>query len=189
MKVFSIDPSINSLGWACFDAKESTHANLFASGTIVAPKNNKSMLLVERIQWMICEVQIQLVRIQLDTICTSEFAIVIEQPESWGAYKSIASTHSGSLLGLHILVGALLGWGFGFTSNVVLIKVSAWKGQLPKHVTKERMEQKYNTSFKTYDEADAVGLGCWYIQSKLTGLYTPKVEIIDGTEVTGTEVL
>jgi len=95
----------------------------------------------------------------------TESTVVIEKPQLWGAYKSVASMHSGDLLGLHLLVGALYWWAANrFESHrVYLIPVSEWKGQLPKEVTQKRMEKKYGVKFLTDDESDACGLGDYYL--------------------------
>ncbi len=90
---------------------------------------------------------------------------VIEKPQLWGAYKSTASLHSGALLGLHILTGALYWWAQSHFERAYLIPVTEWKGQLPKRVTQQRMEQKYKVKFRTDDESDAVGLGDYFINT------------------------
>jgi len=123
------------------------------SGTIEAPEEFKQEELVERINWMV-EATDDIGKGGYDTI-------VIERPEPWGAYKSMASSRSGSLQMLTLMVGALTYWAIGLVAaeNVKLVKVSQWKGQLPKHVTQQRMEKKYHCKFDTDHEADAVGLG------------------------------
>lgn len=163
MNVFSIDPSVNHLGWAVMDIDQDIHpvgvANkVVASGTIEAPEEFKQENLVERLEWMICAIDDVVTNFCID-------AVVIERPESWGAYKSMASSRSGSLQMLTLLVGALTQWALtqAIAENVKLIKVSQWKGQLPKHITKKRMEQKYSKKFKTDHEADAVGIGDYYL--------------------------
>jgi len=93
---------------------------------------------------------------------------VIEQPQLWGAYKSVASAQSGALLSLHILVGALFWYCNKNFFRTKLIPVSVWKGQLPKRVTKKRMETKYDVKFATDDESDACGLGDYYL-TKIEG--------------------
>ncbi len=91
--------------------------------------------------------------------------VVIEEPQLWGGYKSRASLHSGALLGLHLLVGALYWWAYTNFDKVYLIPVTEWKGQLPKRVTQKRMEKKYNVKFETDDESDAVGLADYFIST------------------------
>lgn len=169
-RVIALDPSINSLGWAFFtvevhriiDTEELivSEATLQDSGTIKMPDETKQWLLEKRILGITFSLQRQLEILHHDP---PWHYVVIEQPEMWGAYKSVASGHSGSLLGLHITVGALLYWAKTLALEAILIKVSKWKGQLPKKITQQRMEKKYpSVTFLTNDEADAVGLGDYF---------------------------
>lgn len=154
MTILALDPSINHLGWAVM---QEDRCPLY--GTIQAPPMQQAST-VERIDWIITNLDDQMLGMgrMLETI-------IIEQPEPWGAYKSMASSRSGSMQMLTLVVGALSWWAIRAVGvdNVRLVKVSQWKGQLPKRITKQRMEAKYNCVFKTTDEADAVGLGDWWI--------------------------
>lgn len=162
MKTLAVDPSVNHLGWAVmFKDPATKNTEILSSGTIEAPTEYKGADLVERLAWMVSEVD------DLGVASQDVDAIVIECPEPWGAYKSMASSRSGSLQMLTLLVGAITCWAIDMVGakNTELIKVSQWKGQLPKHVTQRRMESKYHTRFKTDHEADAVGLGDYYLRS------------------------
>ena len=155
-KVLAIDPSIISLGWA-----------------VLEPPNDKPVLLDYG------TVKCKTVGLPIETRMNTTIAgledavrdldresiVVIEKPQLWGAYKSVASMHSGDLLGLYLLVGALYWWAANrFVNHLVyLIPVSEWKGQLPKTVTQKRMEKRYNVTFETDDEADACGLGTHFL--------------------------
>lgn len=162
MKVLAIDPSINSMGFAFL-----SELGLHSYGTFEAPVKLKKSPFTERMYYMVS---------RLDDILSENPVdrIVIEQPQSWGAYKSVASTQSGALLMLHMLAGSLAAWAYGCfhkwngypvdINKVQLIPVSKWKGQLPKRITKARMERKYGVRFRTNDESDAVGLGDWFLQ-------------------------
>jgi len=151
-RIFAIDPSINYLGWAVMELD-----TVVASGTINASVMQKADF-VERLGWMTAALQ--------DVVEDFEFDhIVIERPEQWGAYKSMASGASGSLQMLTLIVGALTYWAviMSGVENTRLITVTQWKGQTPKHITKRRMEEKYHTRFKTDHEADAVGIGSYFL--------------------------
>lgn len=148
MNILALDPSINYLGWVVM-SKDAVHC----FSTIKAPVEFKGGDLVERIGWMLDA---------LDDLPTFNIEMIaLEKPESWGAYKSMASSRSGSLLILEILVGALTAWAINQVGveNVRLVKVSEHKGQLPKHITQRRMQQKYRCHFKTDHEADACSVG------------------------------
>lgn len=162
MKVIAIDPSLNSLGWAAINSREEGKGGgLQGSGVVKAPKVIQQKSLDERLIWMLFTLAHEIVVQWCDKL-------VIEQPESWGAYKSMASAHSGGLLSLHILTGALFAWALSIAGagKVELVKVSKWKGQLPKRVTKKRMESKYGVKFATDDESDAVGIADWRIEQE-----------------------
>lgn len=123
------------------------------SGTLIE-RDTKLNTAVERIDHMLTLLD--------DLVIGKRFdAVAIERPETWGAYKSMASSRSGSLQILTLLTGALVQWALFYVEvgNVRFPKVSEWKGQLPKRITRARMTKKYKRSFKTDDEADAVGIG------------------------------
>lgn len=162
-RILALDPSILHLGWAVIEEASTGQFHLYNYGTIIAPTEYRNNSLVVRISFVLTI---------LEALYTSQptlDAIVIERPEPWGSYKSLASAQSGSLQTLTLLTGALVGWALAKHSSgllVKLIKVSQWKGQLPKEVTKKRMEKRYSVKFKTSDEADATGLGTWYLENK-----------------------
>jgi len=149
MRVFAIDPSVNHLGWVVMDPGVS--CGMY--GTINT-EQMKDASYTERIAWMIDALN--------DVADDFEFDVIaMEQPETWGAYKSMASSRSGSLQVLTLLVGALMYWAITKVGveNVKLVKVSQHKGQLPKRITQRRMEKKYNCKFNTDHEADACSVG------------------------------
>ena len=150
----AIDPSVNSLGWALFRDRE-----LRYSGTIKGLGPN--LIHERRIEYIIDTLQVCVIGHLPDEVHVD--TVLIEKPKLWGAVKSVASQHSGSLLGLHILVGALYWWGRTFANEAIFIPVSDWKGQLPKDVTTRRMEAKYDIKTSSNDEADAIGIGDYYL--------------------------
>lgn len=155
MRIFAIDPSVNHLGWVVMEPN-----TIIAHGTIDAGQV-KVASYTERIAWMIGALN--------DVAGDFEFdAIAMEQPETWGAYKSMASSRSGSLQVLTLLVGALMYWAITKVGveNVELVKVSQHKGQLPKCITQQRMERKYNCKFATSHEADACSVGDYVLSTK-----------------------
>ena len=169
INILALDPSILHLGWAYMCLHQHRDIVILDSGTIVVPEEYKDEELVKRIG------------ANIEALYDLDFdvdTVVIEQPESWGAYKSMASSRSGSLLKLELLTGALVGWALTVGLEPILIPVSKWKGQLPKHVTTKRMEKKYERKFATSDEADSVGLGDWYLMQQI------KVEANDSSSNT-----
>ena len=153
MRVFAIDPSVNYLGWAIMEP-----GFVVAHGTVNAVQMKEASW-TERIGWMIEAIDDVAQKFVFDTVA-------MEQPETWGAYKSMASSRSGSLQILTLLVGALTYWAIlaAGVESVKLIKVSQHKGQLPKRVTQSRMERKYNVKFNTSHEADACSVGNYCLE-------------------------
>jgi len=90
--------------------------------------------------------------------------LVIEMPEVWGGFKAAMSTKTGVLHKLFFFVGALWQWGRERQLSPVLIPVREWKGQLPKEVTRKRVEDTFGIKTKNTHEADAIGLGLYYLK-------------------------
>ena len=187
--VTAIDPSVNTLGIAIYKlcyildaekmlaAKEAYEKNrahtvveafyhLAFSKTVeveTQAKRKRDIPHIIRIRQMIDQVSAV---IEEETPFSLPGTVVIEEPESWGAYKSVASDKAGDMKLLVMTVGALGLWATQVAGieETKLIKVSEWKGQLPKNVTANRMKAIYNTEhFDTLDEADAIGIGHYYI--------------------------
>ncbi len=157
MRVLAIDPSVNHIGWAIMEP-----GHIIRGGTINAPPMRKAEE-VERISWIIDLLDTTVLSTPFDNI-------VIERPETWGSYKSQASRGSGDLQLLTLVVGALMYWAYTTVGavDVHLIKVTEWKGQLPKSVTRERMEKKYGCRLGTDHESDAVGIADYYLAKEQT---------------------
>ncbi len=157
--LLAIDPSIMSLGWAVFIPCADAHPHLVSFGTVKRetgglPLEQRIDVIIEGLEEAITSLTFPISKCE---------AVIIEKPQLWGAFKSVASMHSGALLALHILVGALYWWGKTRFFKAHLVPVSEWKGQLSKEITQRRMEAKYSVKFKTDDESDAVGIGDHYI--------------------------
>lgn len=159
MNILAIDPSVNHLGWAIM-----TSGKVLLHGTINAPEDAKRWDIVQRLDWMLNHLDALMLRNTHSLVEIGEVpveVVAIERPEPWGAYKSMASDRSGAMQMLTLLVGALTQWSLTLVGPkcTKLIKVSQHKGQLPKHITQERMEKKYKRKFQNDHEADAVSVG------------------------------
>jgi len=168
MYLLGIDPSINHLGWVLFKYENTVNLGcpppqLAHCGTLRTVKF-KDYDMADRIVYTIEELERT-----LKGVLPHPFhfqIVVIEEPQLWGAFKSMASQHAGSLLSLYMLTGALCWWGCAYTEELASVPVSKWKGQLPKRITKARMEKRWGCTFRTDDESDAAGLGTYYLQEK-----------------------
>jgi hypothetical protein len=164
MNIIGCDPSVNHLGLVRINSEidEGKGAITYCK-TLEAPATLYKGSDTTRLRWMIAEFGGILYSLNERS---SLDALVIERPQSWGSYKSVASEKSGALLLLHILVGALWQCAEELTT-AHLIPVSEWKGQLPKEETQARMEKKYNYKFKTDHEADACGIADYFLMKGL----------------------
>ena len=160
----AIDPGINSLGWALFHLGESP--KYVVSGNV--EEKTRKLPIAARIHDTITDLEKTLPPM---VFCANRddyhnTLLLIEQPENWGSFKTMASTHSGSMQKLTLLVGALIQFGWSTIGRTELVRVSTWKGQLPKSVVQDRLFKTYGQRFRSHDEADAVGIGDWYVRTK-----------------------
>lgn len=173
IRVIAIDPSIISMGIAYLEWPADAEQPILRKYLgLCEPDDIQKQTTAERIKFCTARVRQVLKRtFEADTRIhksTAKFYGVIELPQNWGAYKSVASQHSGALPLLRILVGALFWELSNWTKDgTFLVPVSTWKGQLKKHHTMMRMERKYNVKFPTDDESDAVGIGDWFLTKGL----------------------
>ena len=151
-ELLTIDPSINHCGWARRTGEKSE----LIYGTVNAPKEVRSSSDEFRLLWMVDALKnaVPFINGPPDYLNVT----AIERPDLWGAYKSVASQHSGALQLLTLVVGALFHASSTWSDKVKLVRVSDWKGQLPKDISQERTEKYYGVKCRTDHEADALGL-------------------------------
>jgi len=155
--LLAIDPSIQHLGWAILVSPDPN--GYVASGTITISSRYNALPEEARIELML-----QKLTQTLEPYKDKIKMIVIERPHQFGGFRSHAAYQGGGLPLLFLFVGALYYWAKQIQPTVRLIPVQQWKGQLPKTVTRERMEIYYQRKFQTFDESDAVGLAHWMIR-------------------------
>lgn len=106
-------------------------------------------------------------------------AILIEnQAFMTGSVVGNASAKTGSVVKLAHFTGMVMGLCMQYGINHYLVDVSAWKGQLPKKVTWDRMRAAGYTGDAKSHAMDAVGIGMW-----AQGLLHPKKVRPIGIEV------
>jgi hypothetical protein len=91
--------------------------------------------------------------------------VYIEWPSQFSGMKGLAAANSNDILKLCALIGRLselfLSWG----SEVILVPVQMWKGQLPKDVVAERVHAYFKRNdFKSH-AVDAAGIGKFILQT------------------------
>ena len=158
MKIIAIDPSYEDggLGYAILESPE----KLLLWGTVLsgAPKDAP----FEQ------KVAAAFVALEKDILWNGLVGergqLIIEMPEVWGGFKAAMSTKTGVLHKLFFFVGALWQWGRESGLSPILVPVREWKGQLPKEITRKRVEDKFCIKTKNTHEADAIGLGLYYLR-------------------------
>ena len=140
----AIDPSLVSMGWAYFKK-----GKLMKSGTKRFKTKNVSWL--RRLD--------QCVDVVNKLVCAGHPKVMlIEMPAHMGNQAS----NTQSILKLMGLVCALRE-RFKNLLIVHLIPVRLWKGTAPKRVTQDRVRKRYGQCWKSHDEADAIGIGDWFL--------------------------
>lgn len=97
--------------------------------------------------------------------------LVIEQPEHHNSLKGKKAEERGDIVKLSMTAGlffTLFSGAHNFESRIFLTP-SKWKGQVPKSVTRSRMEQLYGSDVVSAkmsdDEVDALGLASFLYES------------------------
>ena len=151
----TIDPGLKHLGWAVF---ESNKEKPIASGTLSPPRKVDWL---HRLEWLVEKLS-ELIKEHDPSL------IIIEEPQLFmSSAKGSSASASGSVLKLTALVHSLKVLGeWVYACEVKLIKVSRWKGQVPKHIMHKRLGLT-EVSEISLDEADAIALGLWYMRKCL----------------------
>ena len=99
------------------------------------------------------------VREQIRPFLVATHTVYIE----WPSFQGMIAQNTGSIVKLAYLIGQIA----SLHSNVILIPVNQWKGNLPKLVTQKRAEKFFNRSGFKNHVADAIGLGQYCIENRL----------------------
>lgn len=165
-RVLAIDPSSRALGYALSAdlscGRHLTPLDVAASGVLEFKSAGSAY--VERVDHMLDG---------LETIGSFDRCI-IEQPETWMTPKGTRASTSGAMLILGYTVGVIRQWARQCAGlrAVSLVTVREWKGQLPKRVTFQRLQDEdfvphLRACERDFNESDAVGLLKWYAESSL----------------------
>jgi len=148
-KTITVDPGLDGTGWAMWDGRDEPEY----TGVVRLKPSEKSRYWLENSHLIATKFQavLNLFR-SLDTV-------YLEFPELWmESPKSMASAAKGDVFKLCYLTGYLGGLATLKGARVELLTPSKWKGQLPKNIVMERIEQAIGKTYKNH-EADAVGMG------------------------------
>ncbi len=151
--LLAIDPGTKTTGWGVFQS------NRYVCSSVIKIKN-KELDWLQRIDYIILRFLNLLKSYKIDTV-------VVEQPELFmSTHKGQAASNSGSILKVMALVFAIRTAAKMRGVKVVLISVRKWKGSVPKRITQMRIKRYLGIAVKDNNEADAIGIGLWYIRSK-----------------------
>lgn len=152
--LLSIDPGMNSLGWAYWDTVK--HPSLVPN-RVGLIKARRSKDLPRRALDIAVDLDFELQRLGISR--EFSFSLVSEYPAFHGSVRGWAT---GDLQKLAYLVGVLTGY-FQF-ANFTIVTPNEWKGQLPKAIVIRRLQKRFGpgaTQEWEKDVWDAVGIGLW----------------------------
>jgi Holliday junction resolvasome RuvABC endonuclease subunit len=164
-RTLTIDPGTRDLGWAMFEIdSRSKTATLLDSGVIsINARREKDW--INRCDLMTDHL-VDLAQAQRAERC------IIEMPQTFSGKRGRVARNTGSVAKLTGLVMSLRLAMLYEGVDVTLVTVRKWKGSLPKRVTQQRVRRYWSWSKSDHNEADAVGIGDWYVRRCLK--YTPK---------------
>ena len=152
-KLVAIDPSINDLGFACFEivTKKLIHYELMHPEKEEREDfKNKSFSLYKKIRWYIDQENV--------------VVVVCEVPEYWDKAGFVAR-ESGAIFKLCFICGMIYTLQTDYKIDIITPTPKEWKGQLSKNVMCNRLRQHYekivDLSKLNHNIVDAIGLGHW----------------------------
>jgi len=180
MKILSIDPSIQHLGYAIFLVKRKIpltyNKSFFKEISAIKVTPDMELLYygavknfsVNKMSW-VDKLDYMIKRVLVLSTEVKPNKIVIELPECYQSSRGQAALNSGALTKLFSLVfslrQALISGNICTINNICLLPVSNWKGQAPKEVTMRRAQERWNYNGTDDNIADAIGIGEYYILS------------------------
>lgn len=156
-RLLAIDPSTKALGWAVFTLAPN---RLIESG-VMRQRNDDGP--DDEPAWLM---NLDEVVEKVRCVCTEHgiSLAVIEQPQMFGSSRGKAAAASGSILKLTAVAFALRERLMVLGVDVLMVPVSRWKGQTPKLITQKRVRRVWGWEGNDHNEADAVGIGDWYLR-------------------------
>jgi hypothetical protein len=157
--VIAIDPGLQGTGYAAFD-----HGRLVDVTVFSTPSAERDRDWWER-GASIAEKVLALALVHFRDVPRSRCLVVSEYPQHFGTAGSSMGFKTGDLVRLAHLVGTIHGTTSG-RANFFPVEVNTWKGQLPKALVTERLQQSIGKQLcaelgVTSHAWDAVGIGMW----------------------------
>jgi Holliday junction resolvasome RuvABC endonuclease subunit len=171
----AIDPGTRYLGWAVFCADDKKKVGYFLiSGCVTKKTKRQKKKKVSKSAWI---GRIDYMVDRIVDLCNNanlyadELTVLIEQPMIFGSSKGRAALNSGAVGKLVACVFQLKGAIRSELpdTEIKLLPVRQWKGNLKKHVTAKRIKRSWGVvcAEGEDDETDAVGIGDYYLRKAL----------------------
>jgi hypothetical protein len=135
MKIVSIDPSVNHVGWAvCDGLTRDEHgvwddsASDWRWGKWDIRSNSLTYKLREIVEWMI---------IEFDGLTEGDL-LVLEWPAYFGSQKGQVAAQQGHTINLAAVDAYIAGFFRLPPQDVYLLTATEWKGNIPKEITRRR---------------------------------------------------
>ena len=171
IRILCIDPSVKALGWAvfrgvkCNQCKGDHKWELFKSGVIKNNKGKKDGVdWIDKLDYMVQKISEM---INEHELWRTLDLVLIELPSTYSGGKGDVAANSGAIMKLMGLVMALREMIRCTGFKTMVVPVRSWKGTVPKHITQKRIKHFWDWDGDDHNEADAVGIGDWYIRKHL----------------------
>ena len=146
-----VDPSLRQCGYAIFREEK-----LALSGILESSDKNWELAVNEIAHALRSKANMNGVTL-----------VGIEMPTQFHSPGGHAALHSGAVGKLFYTVGYLTAFLEENAMSVIHIPVGYWKGQLPKQLTTQRINRRYNLQLnwksKENNQADAIAIGTWFL--------------------------
>jgi hypothetical protein len=170
--LLSFDPSTHDFGWArCkFDQRSDIYDfELWRSGVIHPQGVDIQTKWEDAYRQLVAELGL--------SDCPTD--IVAEQPCWMPSAKGRTAAALDYTIHLAQMVAGVIAWFRLPASHITLLTPGQWKGNVPKKVTRARLEKAFSDadfSEAGDDEVDAIGLGVYWLENRLRTLNGPPLD-------------
>lgn len=170
-KTITIDPSIKACGWAIWRYSHTLRYGYHTASGVIKSSPPPDELSDDPFAWVnradrVIRALVHVARKH------KAYGALIEHPQVFMSSHGQAASNAGSILKLCGFCHSLRTTLCINSINGRFVLVSKWKGNTPKRVTLHRILKRWQVSPADHNEADALGLGDWYLKNVLR--YDPK---------------
>lgn len=156
-ELWCVDPSLKAMGFARFELYAEKDA-LAESGVIRGQKDGGTWA---RTDWCVDALGGLM---EESPVGWANVLVLIEEPAHYDGGAGTAARNSGAILKLLGLAASIRGRVISYGGHVIMVPVRRWKGTVPKAVTARRIQRAWNWTGSDHNEADAVGIGDWWLR-------------------------